>query len=103
MVPEGRLVRPHARQTTVFWRFDLRRVQERRRSLRRSVPDIPHRRNSGRKCRNRRRLGDRRDGWSLDSDILYLLLDTDGFRCLWAQRVDPATGALIGAPCAAQL
>jgi hypothetical protein len=26
-------------------------------------------------------------GWSLDSRTLYLLLDTDGFRCLWGQRV----------------
>ena len=27
-------------------------------------------------------------GWSLDSRTLFLLLDTDGFRCLWGQRVD---------------
>jgi Tol biopolymer transport system component len=27
-------------------------------------------------------------GWSLDSRTLYLLLDTDGFRCLWGQRID---------------
>jgi serine/threonine protein kinase/Tol biopolymer transport system component len=39
-------------------------------------------------------------GWSLDSRVLYLLLDTDGFRCLWAQRIDPATGRLTGAPVA---
>ena len=37
-------------------------------------------------------------GWTLDSHVLYLLLDTDGSRCLWAQRVDPATGRLNGAP-----
>jgi hypothetical protein len=37
-------------------------------------------------------------GWSLDSRILYLLLDTDGFRCLWGQRVDPAMGTLVGKP-----
>jgi dipeptidyl aminopeptidase/acylaminoacyl peptidase len=36
-------------------------------------------------------------GWSADSRILYLLLDTDGFRCLWAQRVD-ASGRLEGKP-----
>jgi hypothetical protein len=36
-------------------------------------------------------------GWSLDSRILYLLLDTDGFRCLWAQRID-AKGSLDGVP-----
>ena len=37
-------------------------------------------------------------GWSPDSRILYLLLDTDGSRCLWGQRVDPATGHLLGKP-----
>lgn len=36
-------------------------------------------------------------GWSLDSRTLYLVLDTDGFRCLWGQRIDPA-GALDGKP-----
>ena len=37
-------------------------------------------------------------GWSMDSRVAYLLLDTDGFRCLWGQRIDPSTGSLIGAP-----
>jgi dipeptidyl aminopeptidase/acylaminoacyl peptidase len=37
-------------------------------------------------------------GWSLDSRVLYVLLDLDGFRCLYGQRVDPATGRLIGTP-----
>jgi hypothetical protein len=37
-------------------------------------------------------------GWSLDSRVLYLLLDTDGFRCLWGQRIDAETGALVGHP-----
>jgi hypothetical protein len=37
-------------------------------------------------------------GWSLDSRMIYLLLDADGFRCLWGQRVDPDAGALIGKP-----
>jgi Tol biopolymer transport system component len=41
-------------------------------------------------------------GWSLDSKVLYLLLDTDGFRCLWGQRIDTASGRLIGAPFAAR-
>jgi Tol biopolymer transport system component len=36
-------------------------------------------------------------GWSPDSRILYLLLDSDGHRCLWAQKVD-ATGRLDGKP-----
>jgi hypothetical protein len=37
-------------------------------------------------------------GWSLDSRLLYLLLDTDRFRCLWAQQIDPGTGVPVGAP-----
>ena len=37
-------------------------------------------------------------GWSMDSRTAYLLLDTDGFRCIWGQRVDPRTGALEGKP-----
>ena len=37
-------------------------------------------------------------GWSVDSKVLYMLLDTDGFRCLWGQRVDEATGRLVGKP-----
>jgi hypothetical protein len=36
-------------------------------------------------------------GWSLDSRMIYLLLDTDGFRCLWGQRLD-AAGRLDGTP-----
>jgi dipeptidyl aminopeptidase/acylaminoacyl peptidase len=41
-------------------------------------------------------------GWSLDSRTVYLLLDTDGFRCLWGQQVDPARGAPVGKPTAAR-
>ncbi len=36
-------------------------------------------------------------GWSTDSRMVYLLLDTDGFRCLWGQRVN-APGRLDGVP-----
>jgi hypothetical protein len=36
-------------------------------------------------------------GWSSDSRIVYLLLDTDGFRCLWAQPIDQV-GAPVGTP-----
>ena len=36
-------------------------------------------------------------GWSLDGRMVYLLLDTDGFRCLWGQRLD-AAGRLDGTP-----
>ena len=37
-------------------------------------------------------------GWSLDSTIAYLLLNTDGFRCLWGQRIDTQTGRPVGEP-----
>ena len=39
----------------------------------------------------------RPSGWSLDSRTLMLLLDTDGFRCLWGQHVNPASGKPEGA------
>ena len=41
-------------------------------------------------------------GWSPDSRVVYLLLDTDGFRCLWGQRIDPETGTPVGKPFAAR-
>jgi hypothetical protein len=37
-------------------------------------------------------------GWSPDGRLLYLLLERDGFRDLYAQRLDTATGARIGEP-----
>jgi hypothetical protein len=37
-------------------------------------------------------------GWSADSAIAYLLLNTDGFRCLWGQGIDRRTGRLEGPP-----
>jgi Tol biopolymer transport system component len=40
--------------------------------------------------------------WSLDGKLLYFLSERDGFRCFWAQRLDPATnfssGWLTGFP-----
>jgi hypothetical protein len=42
--------------------------------------------------------GERTCGWSLDGQLLYFLLERDGFRCLYAVRVDPRTGAASGAP-----
>jgi hypothetical protein len=37
-------------------------------------------------------------GWVLNAPILYLLEDTDGFRCVWAQRIDASSGALVARP-----
>jgi hypothetical protein len=37
-------------------------------------------------------------GWSPDSRLLYLLLERDGFRDLYAQRIDAARGTPLGQP-----
>ena len=42
--------------------------------------------------------GERTCGWSPDGQLLYFLLERDGFRCLYAVRIDPRTGAASGAP-----
>jgi dipeptidyl aminopeptidase/acylaminoacyl peptidase len=37
-------------------------------------------------------------GWSPDGRLLYLLLEPDGFRDLYAQRIDQARGTPVGEP-----
>jgi len=44
------------------------------------------------------RGAERGAGWSPDSRLLYLLLETDGFRCLYAVSIDPLTGRSAGEP-----
>ena len=34
---------------------------------------------------------DREPRWSPDGNVLYFTSERDGFRCIWAQRLDPAT------------
>jgi serine/threonine protein kinase/Tol biopolymer transport system component len=36
--------------------------------------------------------------WSPNGAVLYFISERDGFRCLWAQRLDPATKHPAGAP-----
>jgi hypothetical protein len=36
--------------------------------------------------------------WSPDGRMIYFTSDRDGFRCLWAQRVDPTTKHPSGPP-----
>jgi eukaryotic-like serine/threonine-protein kinase len=36
--------------------------------------------------------------WSFSGDILYFVSDRDGFRCLWAQRLDGATKRPLASP-----
>ena len=40
---------------------------------------------------------DRYSRWSPDGALLYFLSERDGFVCLWAQRLDPATKRPAGA------
>jgi Tol biopolymer transport system component len=34
--------------------------------------------------------------WSPDGNALYLMSNTDGYRCIWRQRLDPATKRPVG-------
>jgi serine/threonine protein kinase/Tol biopolymer transport system component len=36
--------------------------------------------------------------WSPDGNLLYYTSEADGFRCIWARRLDPATKRPLGAP-----
>jgi Tol biopolymer transport system component len=40
--------------------------------------------------------------WSPDGGVLYFLSERDGFRCVWAQRLNPATKRPEGPPLAMQ-
>jgi Tol biopolymer transport system component len=42
--------------------------------------------------------GERTVGWSPDGRLLYMLLEPDGFRCLYAVPIDPTRGAQAGPP-----
>ena len=44
---------------------------------------------------------DRQPTWSPSGDIVYFQSDRDGTRCIWAQRIDPATRTAVGPPFAA--
>jgi Tol biopolymer transport system component len=41
---------------------------------------------------------DRNAQWSPDGNLLYFLSERDGFRCVWAQRLDPRTKRPRGGP-----
>jgi Tol biopolymer transport system component len=45
---------------------------------------------------------DRDPRWSPQGKMLYFLSDRDGFRCLWAQRLEPATKRPLGEPFAVE-
>ena len=41
---------------------------------------------------------DRRPDWSPGGNLLYFTSERDGFRCIWAQRLHPATKRPQGSP-----
>jgi len=45
---------------------------------------------------------DRNPVWSPDGNMLYFLSDRDSFRCIWAQRLDPARKTPAGDPFAVE-
>ena len=48
------------------------------------------------------RTPDRNAAWSPDGQLLYFLSERDGFRCIWAQRLDTVTRHPQGEPFAVQ-
>lgn len=40
--------------------------------------------------------------WSPDGNLLYFISERDGFRCIWGQRLDPATKTAVDPPFAVQ-
>jgi eukaryotic-like serine/threonine-protein kinase len=41
---------------------------------------------------------DRQPFWAPSGSLIYFLSERDGFRCVWAQRIDPATRRAVGQP-----
>jgi eukaryotic-like serine/threonine-protein kinase len=41
---------------------------------------------------------DRDANWSPDGNLLYFFSERDGFRCIWAQRLEPANKRPVGSP-----
>jgi Tol biopolymer transport system component len=91
----GELDRPHASADDRWLAF---RQETGERFTTYVVPLTPHRvaaRSSWQRLDEPTTTG-RPCGWALDTPTLFLLLDTDGFRCIWGQRVDPGSGRLQG-------
>jgi hypothetical protein len=96
---EGRLDRPHASGDDRWVAF--RRLAagegpvEGHIYVTRLVPNRPPPRGDWQRVEQPTSTG-RPCGWSPDSTVVYSLLDTDGFRCVWGQRIDARTGRLDG-------
>jgi Tol biopolymer transport system component len=94
---DGALDRPHASPDDRWLAFRQLKGDVLKSFLVPLTPAHPAARSSWQQIQEPTTTG-RPAGWSLDSRVLYLLLDTDGFRCLWGQRVDAVTGRLAGSP-----
>ena len=53
----------------------------------------------GQKSRN---MVDFMPSWSPDGNVIYFLSQRDGFRCIWAQKLNPATKKPVGDPFAVE-
>jgi WD40-like Beta Propeller Repeat len=94
---EGALSRPHLSPDERWLAFRLAVDVSNRTFLAPFTPGHPAPRSSWAQIEEPTTTG-RPAGWALDSSILYLLLDTDGFRRLWGQRVDTRNGRPAGTP-----
>jgi WD40 repeat protein len=63
-------------------------------------PDAPPREDEWIPITPHRPYAQDKSRWSPDGNLLYYVSDIDGFRCIWAQRLDPATKRPIGDPLA---
>jgi Tol biopolymer transport system component len=94
-VREGRVDRPHASPDERWLAFRHSVGAVGTMYVTRLTPNHPPPRTEWNRIEEPTTTG-RPCGWSLDSTIVYTLLDTDGFRCVWGQRIDGETGGLDG-------
>jgi Tol biopolymer transport system component len=94
---EGRLDRPHASPDDRWLAFRSLVAATGSLFVARLDPAVPQGPDAWQRVEQPTLTG-RPCGWSLDSRTLYLLLDTDGFRCLWAQQVAASGPAGAVAP-----
>jgi hypothetical protein len=100
VVTDGRIDRPHLSSDDkwlVFRRTRTGRAQDDQVYVTRAAPGRPSPASAWMRVDQPTKTG-RPCGWTLDSTTALLLLDTDGFRCLWGQKIDPVTGRLEGSP-----
>jgi eukaryotic-like serine/threonine-protein kinase len=60
--------------------------------------DTPPRRDEWVPITEHRPIPQDKPRWSPGSNVLYYTSEADGFRCVWAQRLDPETKHPVGRP-----